>query len=152
MDKNNWPEGYKVCNTCDLLKSLSEFNANKLGVRGCAAMCKVCRSIMNKKLYNAATDAERLYKAAKSRALSRNILFTISVSDIHVPSHCPALGIPLVRGEGKATDNSPSLDRLDPEQGYIPDNIIVISNKANRIKTNASVDEIEKVLLWLKGQ
>ena len=40
---------------------------------------------------------------------------------------------------------TPSIDRIDPKKGYVKDNIIVVSMRANRIKTDATVDEIRKV-------
>lgn len=45
-------------------------------------------------------------------------------------------------GSGKLRDNAPSLDRIDPRGGYTKDNVIIVSFKANRIKSNASVSEI----------
>ena len=36
-------------------------------------------------------------------------------------------------------------DRIDPKKGYVKGNIIVVSMRANRIKTDATVDEIRKV-------
>ena len=47
-------------------------------------------------------------------------------------------------GSGDA-DYSPSFDRIYPKKGYIKGNIVIVSNKANRIKTDATVDEIRKV-------
>ena len=40
---------------------------------------------------------------------------------------------------------TPSIDRIDPKKGYVKDNIIVVSMRANRIKSDATVDEIWKV-------
>jgi hypothetical protein len=60
------------------------------------------------------------------------------------------LGIPLQIGTGDKTDNSPSLDRIVPSKGYVIGNIEVMSDKANRIKTNASLEEIEKVVIYLR--
>ena len=37
------------------------------------------------------------------------------------------------------------IDRIDPKKGYVKGNIIVVSMRANRIKTDATVDEIRKV-------
>ena len=45
----------------------------------------------------------------------------------------------------KNSDFSPSFDRIYPKKGYTKGNVIVISNKANRIKTDATVKEIRKV-------
>src|SRR5688572_28502973 len=80
---------------------------------------------------------------AKRRAKARGLEFNLSVDDVVIPDLCPVLGIPLVRGDGRWTDNSPSLDRVDNSKGYTPDNICVISRRANTLKTNASLTELE---------
>ena len=84
---------------------------------------------------------------ARRRARLAGVPFTITSADIVIPSHCPILGIPLVRLLGKkgGSDNSPSLDRIIPEGGYVPGNIIVISRRANRIKSDATPEELEQV-------
>jgi len=56
---------------------------------------------------------------------------------------CPLLGIPLVYGtKNKQSPNAASLDKLDPKKGYTEENTKVISFKANRIKSDATVQEI----------
>ena len=45
----------------------------------------------------------------------------------------------------KNNDLSPSIDRINPRKGYTKDNIIVVSMRANRIKTDARFTEIRKV-------
>lgn len=86
----------------------------------------------------------------RSRAKLNNIPFDLTKEDIVIPSVCPVLGIPLQVSDGKAGPNSISLDRINPELGYIRGNIVVISHKANTIKSDATLLELEKVLIWLK--
>lgn len=61
---------------------------------------------------------------------------------------CPVLGIPLFKGTGKLTDNSPTLDRIDSTGGYTKDNVLVVSARANRIKSDATIEELLKVALY----
>lgn len=98
-------------------------------------------------------SAERiLYDLSRERAKKAGVPFTISIGDIQVPDVCPVLGIPLKRGIGVLSQNSPTLDRFYPEKGYVPGNITVISMRANLIKTNAAVDEIEAVARWMRSR
>lgn len=64
-----------------------------------------------------------------------------------VPSHCPILGLPLfvMVGTKGGGPNSPSLDKIEPSRGYVPGNVIVISNRANRLKSDASVEELRAI-------
>lgn len=84
---------------------------------------------------------------AKARAVAAGVPFTLTPKDIVVPTHCPILGLPLFQALGKkgGGPNSPSLDRIRPELGYVPGNIIVISNRANRLKSDASIQELRKI-------
>lgn len=45
----------------------------------------------------------------------------------------------------KTKDNIPSVDRIIPSNGYVNGNIIIVSNRANRIKNDATLDELKKV-------
>ena len=101
--------------------------------------------------YRLANPNRSLHAQAKHRARKLGLDFSIDVEDIAVPAECPVLGIELVMSLGKASDNSPSLDRIDNSKGYIQGNIKVISWKANRLKSDASVEEFEKVLEYMKS-
>ena len=96
------------------------------------------------------TNPEKaLWYSAKGRANRAGIVFLISLSDILIPDVCPILGIPLARGSGKVHDNSPSLDRVIPELGYVPGNIGVISYQANRYKSNMTIEQIRKLYQYV---
>ena len=93
----------------------------------------------------------KMFSHAKSRAKQLNVPFDLRRDDIVIPTFCPALGIPLIRGAGKLHDGSPTLDRHIPEAGYVRGNVTVISHKANRIKNNATVLELEAVAAWIRS-
>lgn len=53
-------------------------------------------------------------------------------------------------GTGPAPD-SPSLDRVIPELGYVPGNVIVISWRANNLKRDATIEELEAVIAYMRA-
>lgn len=86
-----------------------------------------------------------MFQNARVRARLAEVPFTITVNDIIIPTHCPVLGIPLVKNKRGGGNDSPSLDRIRPELGYVPGNVIVVSQKANRIKSNATLKELRDI-------
>jgi hypothetical protein len=101
--------------------------------------------------YHARKPVAKMVFAARARAKEQGIPCDIEISDFLVPDVCPVLGIPLTRGMGKLHDGSPTLDRLVPALGYIRENVRVISHRANRIKQNASVDDLEAIARWMRA-
>lgn len=80
----------------------------------------------------------RMYNSAKARAKSKGLPFDLEKHDIIIPAICPYLGIPIISSEKKVTANSPSLDRIKTELGYVKGNVEVISHMANRMKQDVS--------------
>lgn len=91
-----------------------------------------------------------LFHIAKLRAKKNGVPFTITKADIVIPDVCPALGIPLYRGVRGQCDNAPSLDRVDNSLGYTPDNVRVISRRANTLKGDATIEEMEAVVAYVQ--
>lgn len=83
-----------------------------------------------------------LWERARKRALVRNLAFDLNKGSIFVPERCPALGLPLIVGK-KRSANSPSLDRINPSQGYVVGNVRVICDRANRLKGACSLAELK---------
>ena len=102
----------------------------------------------NRKYYKKRSKEDpriNIFRNARRRSSESGITFNISLDDIVIPEICPYLGITLKAGNGKQCDSSPSLDRVNPLNGYIKDNIEVISNKANQIKNNGTSLEHYKI-------
>lgn len=95
---------------------------------------------------------KELVQNARNRAKRNGIEFTITYKDFMAITHCPLLGILLdFATEGKGgKDNSPSIDRIDPSKGYVPGNVWVISYRANRIKSDSTIEELEMILSNLR--
>ena len=88
-----------------------------------------------------------LYRARR-RARKKSIPFSITLADIpSVPNYCPVLGIELRKSEdGSPCDASPSLDRIIPARGYVPGNLRIISNRANKLRNNSNAEELLKIV------
>lgn len=72
-----------------------------------------------------------------------------------IPEYCPILGIKLeARNDGKAgpISSSPTLDRRDPSKGYTVENTFVISHAANRMKSDMTIEQLERILSYMKGE
>ncbi|CAB4196923.1 hypothetical protein UFOVP1290_443 [uncultured Caudovirales phage] len=91
-----------------------------------------------------------MWKAAKKRAKEKNLPFNISIDDIVIPDICPILGLTLEFGSIEHRDNSPSLDKIIPELGYVVGNIKVISFKANTLKRDGHIEDFEKIIAYIK--
>jgi len=95
----------------------------------------------------------RLITAARYRAKDKGWDFDIKNSDVLLPKTCPVLGIKIdYQVKGRMRDEAPSLDRIDNNKGYIKGNVCVISWRANRLKGDASIAELEAIVQWMKGQ
>lgn len=148
-DIASWPSGHRRCRECQEVLSFDHFHKHKQCLFGVNTVCKKCRKPGSKKNYQNQPHEYRMWNSAMGRAKKYGIPFTITVEDIVIPERCPVLGIPLIPGEGQATDNSPSLDQRNPRGGYTPDNIVVMSWKANRIKNNFTSDDLRAVAIWM---
>ena len=90
-----------------------------------------------------------LFNIAKQRSKKKNIEFSITVEDLKMPEVCPLLGIKL-DSYSDDIDVHPSIDRIDSSKGYIKGNVWIISHKANRVKSDATADELIKIGMALK--
>jgi len=98
-------------------------------------------------------DRSAMWSRAKYRARQKGWDFSIDKEDVVIPDKCPLLGIELVchRGKGSHQGNSPSLDRIDPSKGYIKGNVWVISNRANTLKNDATLQELKTLVEKLEA-
>lgn len=147
----------KCCADCGETKNYSLFHKNAQQKDGYSCYCKNCVIKRNqKKYFKASQDHEwklkQTLRASKQRAEKNNLEHTLTLNDLKqlypYDNKCPILGIDLCWGFPK--DSSPSLDRIDSNKGYTYNNCQIISNRANRIKSDATVDELELVVKYLK--
>lgn len=144
----------KKCFKCDEVKPLSEFNKNKSKQDGLACECKVCRAVY-KKSYALHRPFYSIAYNARNRAKERGVPFDLTeeyLESIWI-GVCPVFQVRLnlpSHGDNKRTANKPSLDRLVPDKGYVPGNVIWISLRANQMKNDGNSEELFRVAEWLQ--
>lgn len=95
------------------------------------------------KKYLQKNPKQRLLNSCRSNAKTQEIEFSISKEDLIIPEKCPYLDIPFDWELGTGNkNNSPSVDRIDSNKGYISGNVEVVSNLANRMKNNATKEQL----------
>jgi hypothetical protein len=83
--------------------------------------------------------------AYRARTSGRLHALTTRFLERNLPVVCPALGVPLVIGQVVGQGGgpyAPTVDRIDNRRGYTADNVVVISKRANCIKSNRTIEEI----------
>jgi len=85
-----------------------------------------------------------LFKSARYGARRRGLEFAITLDDIKIPETCPIFGFKLTL-EGKRS-TSASIDRIDNSKGYVPGNVVVVSLKANHVKSDCTLDELRRMV------
>lgn len=97
----------------------------------------------------------RLLAGARSRAKRNGIEFDIEMEDMEWPEKCPVLDLdlkylPSGKGPGIRTLNTPSIDRVNNNSGYVKGNVQVISWRANKLKQDGTLDEFKRIVDWME--
>jgi len=142
-----WPEGYRECVDCKEILPFSMFHKHSACYGGVNTVCKTCRKPKSKNDWVNKDYRLKMHSRCKSRSMLKGIEFNIELDDILIPDVCPVLKLPF----DTSNDYCPSIDRIDSTKGYVKGNIQVISNKANRMKSNASNAELHLFAAWVKA-
>ena len=150
------PNRYKVCDNCEQSLNLSKFSLiEKWNINSDTKnTCKKC-SIKIKQTEKLNRDwkvdaAKLLYSNIKSRCKRIGREFSIELEDILIPEKCPVFGFDLKREDRQTWMCAPSVDRIDSSKGYIKGNVTVVSRRANIIKRDATIEELEQLFNYYK--
>ncbi len=101
------------------------------------------RIVQKAKEYIQKNQKKRLYLSAKGNAKRNNVEFSLIEEDLVIPEYCPYLGVKLTNtsNQGRVQTNA-SIDRIEKEKGYIKENIQIVSDLANRMKQDATKEQL----------
>jgi hypothetical protein len=154
-----------TCAKCGVTKPTTEFWPHKPLRRGHFATCKACqyayhrawcRAHPERRLRQIAEAETRwrrgdpvahILRRVKHRAKVTGLPFELTREDlVPLPTVCPVLGIPIGVNLPPSEHRSfLSLDRIDNTRGYVRGNVVIVSNRANLLKKDATVDELVKL-------
>lgn len=95
-----------------------------------------------------ANPKKYLLQHARHNAKERGQICSIVEEDLIIPEECPVFKVPFQYG----TPYTLSIDRIDSKQGYVKNNIQIISRKANMMKQDATPEELRKFANWVLNQ
>lgn len=140
------PLDFQQCSHCKEFKDFTEFYKDVRYRSGYHSHCRLCnmRYCFKYQAKRKKKDGRfRLLLSSYNNARRKGLVHTIKVGDIPRPETCIYLGVALDWDFTEARKwYNPSIDRIDPTKGYTPDNIQVISDLANSMKQNATVDQL----------
>lgn len=144
----------KSCRFCETEKPITSFYFRK-DSNTYRTECNPCRTKQRKNKNKKIGSLDHIYylwRDAKNRT-RKNHDFNIDKQYVKTKLEetrkgteyiCPALKIKLVKGK-KEWYNSPSIDRIDNNKGYVKGNIVIVSHLVNSMKSIATPDQILKV-------
>lgn len=108
------------------------------------------RARQTEALWRINNPIKRLLQTARQRARAKHIPFDLVADDLQIPIFCPVLGMRLETGSGYQVDSSPSIDQIQPGAGYTKTNTQIISWRANKLKNNATIDELDAIVRYMR--
>lgn len=155
------------CIVCCVTKPSSEFKSRQgekfqnRGVSGTRSSghrttCGSCKKDGQRERYaRYKQDSYFKYKATRARSRSQSLRVPFNLTPEYLESiwtgSCPVTGLPLDKQAVRNDEQSAELDRFEPELGYVEGNVAFLSRKINRLKNNASIEELEQLLNWMKS-
>ena len=156
------------CKECGQLLPIDAFQFVNRAGGYYKAVCKKCiaakrnaslENTLGIKLHDKQRERHRMHiNACRHRAKQNGLDFNLDEDDFVIPALCPILGLPLRQTWGGAgnEDATPSIDRVNNALGYVKGNTMVISKKANRLKSDMTPQELESfcanVLRYVKSE
>ena len=144
-----------ICRGCLQDHPIEDFTQRKDRSGRYRPYCKTCRNDIVRARYNnhKRTSPFKLKcSRAKSRAQGIKVPFDLTPEYLESiwTGYCPVSGIELKWETDRSDEAAAELDRFDPTKGYVKGNVVFLSRRINRLKNNATSEELRKLLEWME--
>lgn len=118
--------------------------------------CVRTRQDRHREGYKVTKWAQRLVTSSRSVARKKGYAFDITVADLEAlwdsqGGQCAWFNVPLLPTVVPRHPQKPSLDRLDPEKGYVRGNVVLACNAANMGRNTTGTKEFIEFLELVRG-
>lgn len=142
----------KTCIKCNIEKPIESFILHKHQKDGRRNTCRECtKEYYIKRMLDKPFD--KLHRNKKAECKKKGIPYNLDIEYLNSiwTGCCPVFSIDIIKYSpyAKSSDLTAHLDRIDPNKGYIKGNVAFLSSRANRLKNNASIEELKKILRYM---
>lgn len=144
-----------LCKACLINKPVEDFPVRNDRSNRSRPYCFECsRNIQRARYKNHRRTAPFKHRCsrAKSRAQALKVPFDLTPDYLESiwTGICPAFKISIKWETEKDDEFAAELDRFKPELGYVKGNVTFLSRKANRIKNNVTLGELQSLVEWMQ--
>jgi len=141
------------CSACGNEKEDTEFTRVK---DKCNPCCHIIDYERQKEKMEDPIDGENYYlrkvilRAAKMRSKKKNLEFNLTLEYlINIKNNtCPILGHKILYMSGVDKNRSASLDRINPNKGYVMGNVKIVSFEGNTLKNRNDINSTYNVMKY----
>ena len=145
-----------ICKGCQQEKADVEFPVRSDRSGRLRPYCRACARDIGKARYSyhrRTAPFKLRCSRAKSRAQHLKVPFDLTPDYLETlwTGKCAATGVDIKWDTDKDDEFAAELDRMVPAKGYTQGNVAFLSRRANRLKNNTTVDELEQICSWMKS-
>lgn len=133
---------------------MAKYLASEKGKKALAEYRKSGKAKIAQERFQRNNPLKYMLNRTRGSAKRRGLEFSLSEADFPVlPEYCPVFGMRLkYPGDTEGADDPAiaSLDRINNSMGYIAGNVVIISLRANKIKRDASLEDLRALVAWLE--
>ena len=146
----------KTCTKCKLDKPFEMFYKNKQNRDGLSSWCTPCRIELSRE----GRKKRRLEKPfvfkthnLKSSANAQGIPYDLTPEYLESiwTGRCAIFGIPISYQGNDNERPTAEIDKITPSLGYVKGNVAWVCHRANRLKDNATLEELKKIVNYLEN-
>ena len=160
---------YNWCTKCQIFKYASHFQSNKTTATGYQKWCRGCVNAKKKKKRDEhRAENPKLLRARaqvegiKVRSKKFNLPFDAEVVTaaylvelLDKQTHCECCGHEFSHeflSKHQRNPASPSVDRVNPEDGYTLSNIAILCWRCNQVKNDGTAHEHQRIADWMNAR